>query len=91
MGLFSDNRFAPVCVVRTEFLPWGCFPVKLFAPVQTPYGAAAPPAYLLHNTPRYGRRSPAVPVRSDWLEADFRAGVNFALTAFYEVPMSHYV
>jgi len=36
----------------------------------------------IHNTPRYGRRSPAVLVRSDRLEADFRAVVNFRFTEF---------
>ena len=55
MGLFLDNRFTSVCAERIEFRPWGGFPTKLIAPVQTPYGAAAPPAYLSHNTPRYER------------------------------------
>src|SRR5829696_2678292 len=88
MGLFLDNRFASVCAERMEFCPWGCFPTKPIAPLQTPHVATAPPAYLPHNTPRYGRCARAILARSDRLDADFRAGVNFALTAFYEVRLN---
>ena len=79
--VFGQSFRLGMCIAH-RVLSMGLFSDETLCPVRVPYGVAAPPAYLSHNTPRYGRSPPAVLSRSDRLDADFRAGVNFVFTAF---------